>query len=42
MDNVVTSSIYTFDWISFILSSNKDAHKRLDEFEILQVPTKDL
>ena len=28
--------------IFFILSSNKDSHKRLDEFEILQDPTKDL
>ena len=29
-------------WILFILSSNKDSHKRLDEFEFLQDPTKDL
>ena len=28
------SSAYIFDWIFFILSSNKDAPKRLDEFEI--------
>ena len=34
-------SIYIFDWI-FILSSNKDTHKRLDEFELLQDSTKDL
>ena len=35
------SSVYIFDWIFFILSSNKDTHKRLDEFEILQDQTKD-
>ena len=28
--------------IFFILSSYKDTHKRFDEFEILQDPTKDL
>ena len=44
MDNVVTTLVSTFliDWIFFILSSNKDTNKRLDEFEILQDPTKDL
>ena len=35
------SSVYIFDWI-FIISSNKDKHKNLDEFEILQDLTKDL
>ena len=30
------------DWIFFILSLKKDKHKSLDEFEILQDPTKDL
>ena len=29
-------------WIFLILSFNKDSHKRLDEFEILQDPTKEL
>ena len=29
-----------FDWIFFIRSSNKDKHKSLDEFEILQDPAK--
>ena len=43
MDNVVTGLASTFLIGSFfILSSNKDTHKSLDEFEILQVPTKDL
>ena len=43
MDNVVTALASTFyDWIFFILSSNKDTYKRLDVFEILQDPTKDL
>ena len=35
------SSVYNFDWIFFIRSSNKDTHKSLDKFEILQDPTKD-
>ena len=43
MDNFVTAlSVYILDWIFFILSFNKDTHKSLDEFEILQDPTKDL
>ena len=42
MDNVVHSSVYIFDWIFFILSYNKDSYKSLDEFEILQDPTRDL
>ena len=43
MDNVVNALSSTFfDWIFFILSSNKDKLKSLDEFEILQDPTKDL
>ena len=42
MDNVVTALASTFfSWIFYILSSNKDKHKSLDEFEILQDPTKD-
>ena len=36
------SSLYIFDWIFFILSSIKGKHKSLDEFEIMQDPTKDL
>ena len=43
MDNVVTALTFTFFyWIFFIFSSNKDTHKRLDELEMLQDPTKDL
>ena len=34
------SSVYIFDWIFFTHSSNMDKHKSLDEFEILQDPTK--
>ena len=41
MDNIV-AVLASIDWIFCILSSNKDTHKRLGEFEILQDQTKDL
>ena len=34
------TSVYICDWIFFTLSSNMNKHKSLDEFEILQDPTK--
>ena len=38
MNNVVTAlAPNIFDWIFFILSPNKDSHKRLDEFEICRI-----
>ena len=42
MDNVVTALASTFLIGSSLFHTNKDTHKRLDEFEILQDPTKDL
>ena len=42
LKNCDRSSVYIFYLIFFILSSNKDKHKSLDEFEILHDPTTDL
>ena len=42
-DNVVTALASTFlIGSSLFISSNKDTHKRLDGFEILHDPTKNL